>query len=163
MERSGLGHGTKLGTHTISGMKECRARQGRATTNTHQLHPVHHHSCDGRLMENRQRSPRHCLAQLQPFGLMCPCRVRASIHPPSHGRALSQLCCGHEASILGKGWALTQGRLSVLTSTSQKCSAGQEQLRKRQGEKQQEAKAWTAGRQGKGWKAATHIVKRQEL
>ena len=35
-EHRGLGHGTKLGTHTVPGTQECRARQGRATANTHQ-------------------------------------------------------------------------------------------------------------------------------
>lgn len=35
-EHRGLGHGTKLGTHAVPGMHECRARRGRATANTHQ-------------------------------------------------------------------------------------------------------------------------------
>lgn len=115
-----------------------------------QLHPPHCPSCSWRLKENKQRLPRPCLAQLQPFGQMCPRRVRAtgtSIPASSLSRAQSPSpAVGMEPPFSGKVGQFTCGRLSVpsvLTSTTPKRSTGKQQLGKRQGEKQQEAKAWT--------------------
>lgn len=130
-EHRGWGHGTKLGTCTVPGTQECRARQGRATKHMQkwgeiQTAPSYTHCTTPAATEGYRRTRRdlpgssyslldRCVLVGQESG-GCLCQ-----QPPSWPwqGSVSQPCCRHRATVLGKGWAFTGGWFLSATSPDQ--------------------------------------------